>query len=310
MTESIPPGNRLSLFFICLRRSLMLLARNDPMRMAGATAFFTTFALPTIIFLLSQLFGLFIGRGNMGRGLIENISNTLGKEGAEQVRQVVKSIGGFDDSWYVIVFGCLFLVFIATTLLVEIKNSLNQIWQIAVKDHPGFLFALRARARSFALILLVGILFFADLVLESLEIVAGSYVNEIWPWGSQYFKSVFQNLVSVIIVAAWFIFIFRYLADGRPTWKACLVGGLITGILFIAGKLFLRFILVTSNIGALYGASGSFVLVLLFVFYSSFILYYGASFIAVYSEMRRLPINPGGNAYKYKIQKMKNQVAE
>lgn len=306
MTDNKTKGNELSLLFISLRRSLTLLAKNDPMRMAGATAFFTTFALPPIVFILSQLFGLFIGQGKVGRGLIENISNTLGKEGAEQVRQVVRSIRGFDDSWYVIVLGFLFLVFVATTLFSLIKNSLDQLWQISVKEHPGFLFVLTARARSFAVILLVGILFFADIFLESLEVIAGNYIDEIWPAGGQYFKSAIQNIASVVIVAAWFIFLFRFLADGRPTWKASIVGGLLTGILFIAGKLLLRFLLVSSNIGDLYGAAGSFVLVLLFVFYSSFILYYGACFIAVYSEMKRWPIVPGGNAYKYMIQKMNN----
>ncbi len=300
-------GNEISLFFSSLRQSFSLLGKNDPMRMAGATAFFTTFALPPIVFILSQLFGFFIGHGTVGRGLIENISNTVGKEGADQVRQVVRSIRGFDDSWYVIVFGFLFLVFVSTTLFSEIKSSLNQIWQINVKDHPGILFVLSARARSFAIVLLIGILFFANIFLESFEVLAGKYVDEIWPWGSMYFKSATQQIASVIIVAAWFILLFRFLADGRPTWKASLIGGLLTGILFIAGKLLLRLLLVNSNISDLYGAAGSFVLVLLFVFYSSFILYYGACFISVYSEKRQWPIVAGGNAYKYRIEKMKNQ---
>src|SRR4030095_1696073 len=306
MTENITKGNELTLFFVSLRHSFALLGKNDPMRMAGATAFFTTFALPPIVFILSQLFGLFIGRGKMGRGLIENISNTLGKDGTDQVRQVIRSISGFNDSWYVLVLGFLFLVFVATTLIGEIKNSLNQIWKTRLKEHPGFLVAVSARAKSFAVILLIGVLFFADLFLESLEVIAGNYIDEIWPWGSMYFKSAVQQIATVIIVAAWFILLFRFLADGRPTWKASLVGGLLTGILFIAGKLLLRFLLISSNIGDLYGASASFVLVLLFVFYSSFILYYGASFIAVYSEKKQWPITPVGNAYKYRIQKMKS----
>lgn len=307
MTESKTKTNELSLLLISLRHSFALLGKNDPMRMAGATAFFTTFALPPIVFILSQLFGLFIGRGNMDRGLIKNLSNTLGEEGADQVRQVVRSISGFSDSWYVIVFGFIFLVFVATTLFSEIKNSLNELWQISVKENPGFLFVLSARARSFGVILLAGILFFADLFMESLKAIAGNYVEEIWHWGSWYFKSAISQIASVIIVAAWFILLFRFLADGKPTWKASLVGGLLTGILFIAGRLLLRFLLVGSNIGGLYGTAGSFVLVLLFVFYSSFILYYGASFIAVYSERKQWPIIPGNNAYKYKIQKIKNE---
>ena len=299
MTENKTKGNELTLLFTSLRHSFALLGKNDPMRMAGATAFFTTFALPPIVFILSQLFGLFIGRGNMGRGLLENISNTLGKEGAEQVRQVVRSIYGFSDSWYVIVLGFLFLVFVATTLFGEIKNSLDQLWKINVKEHPGLLFLLSARAKSFAVILLAGILFFADVFLESVEVIAGNYVDEIWHWGSSFFKSAVHQIASVIIVAAWFILLFRFLADGRPTWKASVIGGSLTGILYIAGKLLLRFLLVKSNIGYLYGASGSFVLVLLFVIYSSFILYYGACFIAVYSEKKQWPIMPGSNAYKH-----------
>jgi membrane protein len=139
-----------------------------------------------------------------GGGLLENISNTLGKEGAEQVRQVVRSIYGFSDSWYVIVLGFIFLVFVATTLFGEIKNSLDQLWKISVKEHPGLLFLLSARAKSFAVILLAGILFFADVFLESLEVIAGNYIDEIWHWGSSFFKSAVHQIASVIIVAAWF----------------------------------------------------------------------------------------------------------
>ena len=272
--------------------------------MAGATAFFTTFALPPIIFIVVQLFGLFIGKGNMGRRLIENIADTLGKDGAGQVRQVIKNIRGFSDSWYVLVFGFLFLVFVATTLFSVIRNSLNQLWQINIKERPGLLFLLGIRARSFAIVLLVGILFFASLLFESLKLIAADYANEIWRGSGIYFKSVLGNIASVIIVAAWFILLFRFLADARPSWKASFIGGLLTGILFIAGRLVLRFLLVGSNIGHVYGTSGSFVLVLLFVFYSSFILYYGACFIAVYSEKNRWPIIPVSKAYNYRIEEV------
>ena len=250
-----------------LRGAVSLLRKNDPLRMAGATAFFTTFALPPIIFILGQLFGLFIDRRVIGRGLLERISNTLGADGAEQVRQVIRSIRGFSNHWYVIIFGFLFLVFVATTLFTIIKNSLNQIWLIGVKEHPGFLFSLSIRLRSFAVIMLIGILFFADLVFDSLGTMARNYVDEIWKGGGIYFKSLLNEIVSVIIVAAWFILLFRFLADGKPSWKASFVGGLLTGILFTAGRLLLRFLLVDSNISHLYGSSASFVLILLFVFY-------------------------------------------
>jgi membrane protein len=297
MTETKIKRNQLSLLSGCLRPSLALFSKNDPLRMAGATAFFTTFALPPIVFILAQLFGLFIGRRNMGRGLVENISHILGNDGAEQVRQVLRNIRGFSTSWYVIVLGFLFLFFVATTLFNVIKDSLNQIWFIGIKEKPGILFKLSIRLRSFAVILLVGILFFADLFFQSMQLLAGNYLDTIWKGSGIYFQSFLSHVASVIIVSAWFILLFHFLADGRPRWKAAIIGGLLTGILFTIGRFVLRILLIDSNIGKLYGASGSFVLILLFVFYSSFILYYGACFIAVYSEKKGWPVLPNGKAY-------------
>jgi membrane protein len=299
--------NELMILIKSLRDALTLFRKNDPLRMAGATAFFTTFALPPIIFILAQLFGLFIDRRMIGRGLLQHISNTLGKDGADQVRQVLRSIRGFNDNWYIIIFGFIFLVFIATTLFAVIKNSLNQIWQIGVKERPGLLFSLSMRMRSFVVIMLIGILFFADLVFDSLGTIARNYVDEIWKGGGVYFKTITNEIVSVIIVAAWFILLFRFLADGKPSWKASFTGGLLTGILFTAGRLLLRFLLVDSNVSHLYGSSASFVLVLLFVFYSSFILYYGACFITVYSQNKHWTIRLSSKSYNYKIEEIQEE---
>jgi membrane protein len=296
MREQKKP-NELILLLQCLRPSLKLFAKNDPLRLAGATAFFTTFALPPIVFLLAQLFGLFIGRRKVGRGLLDNISGVLGQEGAEQVRQVIRSIRGFGDSWYVTIIGFVFLFFVATTLFSVIKNSLDQLWQIGVRENPGWLFQLSIRFRSFAVILLVGILFFAGLLFESLEAAAGDTADAIFRGSGLFFKTLVGKLTGLVIVAAWFIVLFRYLADGRPCWKASVVGGILTAILFTLGKMLLRVLLVDSNIGSLYGPSGSIVLVLLFVFYSSFILYYGACFIAVYSRKKQWPVQPTEKAY-------------
>ena len=275
-----------SIFFGSLLPSFRLLRKNDPLRLAGATAFFTTFALPPIVFLLAQLFGLFLDPRTVGRGLIENLSDNLGDEGAQQVREVIRSIRGFDDSWYVIVFGFLFLFFVATTLFIVIKNSLNQLWEVKDKKYRGFVGDLFTRFRSFAVIMLVGILFFANLFFKSIESMGGKYLEGVFEGSSIYFKLVFSEISSIIIVASWFIILFRFLADARPVWKVAILGGLLTGVLFTAGRFVLRGLLIEGNVGELYGASGSFVLVLLFVFYTSFIIYFGASFIAVYSHKK------------------------
>jgi membrane protein len=113
------------------------------------------------------------------------------------------------------------------------------------------------------------------------------------------------KITGVIVVAAWFILLFRYLADARPPWKVAILGGCLTGVLFTLGKALLSYLMLRSNIGSIYGASGSLVLLLLFVFYSSFILYYGASFIKVYSEVKGKPLIPDAHAFQYELQELK-----
>ena len=149
-----------------------------------------------------------------------------------------------------------------------------------------------------------GILFFADMFFDSINSIAGNNMEEIWPGSGLYFETILSKIGTVLIVASWFTILFRFLADAKPSWKAAAIGGVLTGVLFIAGRILLRFLLLNSNIGSLYGTSGSLVLVLLFVFYSSFILYYGASFVAVYSENKQWTITPNSRAFQYKIEEV------
>ena len=272
--------------------------------MAGATAFFTTFALPPIVFIIIQLFGLFMDRRSVGRALMGQLVNTLGEDGAGQVRQVLRSIRGFSDSWLVIIVGFIFLIFVATTLFTVIKNSFNQIWQVGLKGGAGFTFQLKLRLRSLAVIVFAGILFLADVFVDSLEMVAGEYAEALLLGSGTYFKSALSEITGAAIVAMWFIVLFRFLGDARPTWKGAIIGGVLTGILFTAGKLLLWYLLINSNISVLFGAAGAFVLILLFVFYSAFILYYGASFILIYSSKLGLPIYPVGHAFSYTLKEV------
>jgi membrane protein len=274
---------------------------NDPMRMAGATAFFTTFALPPILIILFQLFTLFLSKRLVGRGLMEVLTDTLGKGGAAQIRQTTRGFNTLASNWYIAIAVFIFLLFVATTVFSVIKNSLNQIWNISVKEKPGILFNLRLRARSLAIILAAGILFLAGIFMDGFELIAGNYLEKIWPAWAGFFESTLNEIISIIIVTAWFIVLFRYLADGRPSWKVVLAGGCLTGILFSAGKTLLSLLMKNSNIGTLYGASGSIVLILLFVFYSSFILYFGASFIKVYAESLNDPLRLINKAYRYQL---------
>lgn len=271
------------------------------MRMAAATSFFTTFALPPILIILIQLFGLFIDPKMLSSELIGRLANIIGNTSAMQIETTLENFRNLSQNWYATLLGFIFLMFVATTLFAVIKDSLDQIWNIQLRPHPGIWFKLKQRARSMAVILLAGFLFFAGLLTEGLKVFLVDHVEDAWP-GAGVFFAVFANEVIFMLVATiWFSILFRYLTDGRPATRMALAGGLFTAILFTSGKLIIRWLMSFSKIGTIYGASGSIVLVLLFVFYSSFIFYYGGCFIRILSEAKKQPIRPIKEAFVYEV---------
>lgn len=304
IVNKIRTRNKLLYFLQLLGRSFTEIKKNDPLRMAGATAFFTTFALPPILIILFQVFTLFLSQRMVGAELARLLSDTLGNEVATEIRQTTRGFRNLAQHWYTAFPGFLFLLFVATTLFHVIKNTLDDIWNIKVKENPGLIFFLKFRARSMGIILAAGVLFFGGIILDGFEILAGKNIDTIWPGGGRFFTGAMNEIVSIIIVTTWFIVVFRFLADGRPSWKAVKAGGLLTGLLFSGGKTLLSFLMKNSNIGSVYGASASIVLILLFVFYSSFILYFGACFIKIYSEETGRPVEPRPKAHRFRLQKV------
>jgi len=284
--------------------ALSELKRNDPLRLAASTAFFTTFALPPILIILIQMFGLFFNRYTLKKELISRMADILGKTSAQQLKQVLDNFNSLSQNLYALTFGFIFLIFIATTLFSVIKNSLNQLWKIRVKRHPGFLFYLKLRGRSLLVILLAGFLFIMGIFVESIQAILGNYFYYLGPRAGNFLNGFINEILFIMVVTIWFSIIFRFLADGRPQWKAAFAGGLFTSLLFSIGKVILKTALSMSNISNIYGASGSIVLILLFVFYSSFIFYYGGCFIKAMSEDLKLYIKPVKEATRYRVQEI------
>ena len=289
-------------FLLLFRRALKEFNKNDPLRMAGATAFFTTFALPPILVILIQGLGLIFDRQAIRDHIFRSLTGIWGMESTQQVGQVLSSFRMLARNGWVITLGFLFLLFVATTLFLIIKNSFNQIWKIKVMHRRGLGPNLGDRLRSMAVIAVAGLLLVLGLVGETAQAFLGSYIRDYSPLFALYFNNVVNYIISIGIVTLWFAVLFRYLPDGRPTWGIALVGGFVTSMLFNIGKVLLRTLLQQSNVTNLYGASGSIVLIMLFVFYSSLILYYGTAFTKVWGIYRGRPIQPLHYANHYHLQ--------
>lgn len=285
-----------------LRLSLHLLIANDPLRLAGATAFFASFALPFILIILVQVLSLIFNRRTISHDLFVRLSGILGAESMKQVGTTIRGFRGLVKSGWAIAVGFIFMLFVATTLFRVIKNSLNQLWMIRIEPGQKLRMSLVGRLKSILLILFTGLLFVTTGVLESMQIIFGTYINEILPGFGIFFSGFLSFVISIFITMLWFGTLLHYIPDGRPSWKVTFASALLTSLLFALGKFVLKRLLIDSNIDKVFGPSGAFVLVLLFVFYASIILYFGAAFTKVWGIHVKSPITtlPHAVFYTYK----------
>lgn len=299
-----PTFQHFKFFFLTIKNTFNIFQKNDPLRLAGATAFFANFAIPPILIILIRLFGVFTDKRQLVSEIFNRLGNILDDQSITQIRLTLRNIRGLNQQWYITLISFIFFLFVATTLFNVIKNSLHQIWEIGNKDHPGFLFNLKLRGRSMVIIILVGILFFIGILLDSVQAIIGSFLHDSSPSFGLIITSIINQIVFIFIVTSWFTVLFRYLTNGRPTWKVALAGGILTGCLFTIGKYILRILLPLSNIGNIYGASGSIVVIMLFVFYSSLIFYFGAAYIKALSLSTKSPIIPKNGSFAYEMTKI------
>lgn len=182
---------------------------------------------------------------------------------------------------------------------------MDQIWSIGLKENSSFVFQMKNRGRSMVIIMLAGILFFVGILTDSFQAFIAAYIHAASPDFGNFLLSLLNQFLFMLIVTIWFTVLFRFLTNGRPSWKYARMGGLLTGVLFTLGKYILRIALPWSNIGNIYGASGSIVLIMLFVFYSSLIFYFGACYVKVLSETYKNPIRPIKGAFNYEIKEIR-----
>ncbi|NML21013.1 YihY/virulence factor BrkB family protein [Pseudoflavitalea sp. G-6-1-2] len=292
-----------------LRAAFREFKQNEPLRMAAATAFFATFAMPAIFIILIQVFGLVISPRFIGRSLVEALGGVIGPNSAAEVRHTLRSVRTLASTWYIASGGFIFLLFVSTTLFKVIKDSVNQLWKIRVVNGRGVMPQLKQRGISFLVILFAGIFFLATLMIEGGVAIAREQLDFL-PGKEAVVWSVFSQIVSLTVVTGWFTILFRYLPDGHTTWRVTMGGAFFTALLFTLGKFLLRFLLSYSNMSTVYGTSTSFVLMLLFIFYCAFIFYFGACFLRAWANHKQQPVVPNPHAESYILQQVKTETLD
>jgi membrane protein len=282
--------------------------RNDPLRFGASTAFFTTFALPPILVILTNVLGMLYNAEFIGRKLVLKLQDLFGSRGATQLYETLQKIQQIPTHWSYALLGMLFLIFVSTTLFIVVQKSLNELWHIRPKRKGQQLKKLvKNRAVSLAIILVSGILFLISLLVDSAVAYIGKGLESYLPTVTAWLIRLSNLVASYLFVTIWFAITFKYLPDAHLRWRPIWVGAAVTAALFTVGKFILNHLLINSKLGPIYGPSASILLIMLFVFYSSMILFYGASFTRIYANYAAFHIRPKSFARLYQLRHEKER---
>lgn len=286
-----------------IRKSFTTLRNNDPLILAAATAFFATFSVSPIIVILVNILGLYFQDEDIKNQLISKLESMFGQETSEYVSGIVSRVSSTKLDWVAAAAGFVFLLFVATTLLKVVKQAIHAIWHIRRKHTKQFAYRVRERVTGAGIILFTGLLLVISFLLDTSVTLLSSYIDEQFDGTHVFFIRLVNLVFSMSVTTVWFTSLFKVLPDARVDWGVAWTGGFFTAALFSIGKWLLGKLLLFNSLAQIFGPSASFVLILLFIFYSSFILYFGAAFTAVYAKAKNKPIHAGkwGESYELKF---------
>ena len=242
--------------------------------------------------LIIAIAGYFFGTDVVNKNLIDQISETIGSETALQIQDVLtKSTAEKSTTWGSII-GISVLLVGATGVFVELQKTLNLIWNVKVKPQNGVWLIVKSRLFSFGLILAIAFLLTISLVISTALVAVSNFISFESSQVMMTLYGILNFIISLLVISALFAMIFKILPDAKIEWKHVWLGSLVTGLLFTIGKMALAYYFGKADPASVYGAAGSIILILLWVSYSSMILFYGAEFTFAYAKMYSGTIAP------------------
>ncbi len=266
------------------------------MKLSASLAFYTIFSLAPMLIVIISLSGIFYGNDAIEGKIFSQINEFVGNEAALQIQEIIKNVQKSGGSKFAVFVGLITLGIGATGVFIEIQDSINYIWHVRAKPKRGWVKILLNRFISFSLVVSLGFLLIVSLIINGLMIALSSQLNKYFPDLTILFVNVFNIAITFAVISFLFAIIFKILPDVKIRWKEVSVGAMFTSILFMLGKYVIGLYLGQGELGSIYGAAGSLIIILLWVYYSSVILYFGAEFTQVYAEKMGCRIEPSDYA--------------
>jgi membrane protein len=267
------------------RQSFANFIDNKVFKLSAALAFYTIFSLPAMLIIMISVSDIFYGRAAIEGTLYQQISSFVGTDAALQIQQTIRGAALSPSGNFATIVGIVTLLFGATSVFSEIQDSINHIWKLKAKPRKGkgILKLILNRLLSFSLVISLGFLLLVSLLINGLMDALINRLTHLFPQLTVIMVYVFNLLVTLGITSLLFGMIFKVLPDARIKWSHVRAGAFTTAILFMAGKFLIGYYLGHSRLSSTYGAAGSVIVMLLWVYYSAMILYFGAVFTHVYA---------------------------
>lgn len=258
--------------------------QSDPFKLSAIVAYYAILSLPALIVIILNVVGSIWGRDIVQGELLAEISKALGQETAKTIRLMMVDRGDTDTSFFTSSIGVVVLIYGATGVFFQLQQALDTIWGVDPSENNTILNIIKIRAKGFGFILIIGFLLLISFVVTSLLSAFSSRLSLFLPKEFIKFFFVIDIVISLGAIYILFAALFKFLPSVYVRWKAVRVGAGLTAILFVLGKYVLAFYFNTMEPGSTYGAAGSIILVMLWVSYSSLILFFGANFTRVYAD--------------------------
>jgi membrane protein len=265
--------------------------------LAAALAYYTLFSLAPLLIIAIGIAGLVLGSSSRVKSeLFFQIQSFVGPDAAKTIQNLINNNSLLQTSAITTIIGLATLVLGASGLFIHIQQSLNIIWEVKPKPGSGLFFFIKSRLLSFAMIVGTGFLLFILVILSTLLSAIAQYFNFLLPAAIPW-QSI-EFIVSILLITLLFAVVFKTLPDVKVQWKDVWIGSFVTAVLFTIGKFLIGLYLSRSSISSAFGAAGSLVIILLWIYYSAQIFFFGAEFIQVFARYHGERIEPAEGAMR------------
>jgi len=281
---------------------------DNAMRLSAAVAYYALFSLTPLLAMGISVAGLVFGEKAARGETAEEFRRLAGANAGNAILSFLHGAGQRKASMLATFAGLLILLFGASGVFSELKAALNTIWGVTIKPGRAVLTMIRERLFAFAMVLSTGFLLLVSLALSAALSALGKFEPDLPSWPPSTLQFV-DNVISLLVATFLFALLFRILPNVELRWRDVGIGAAVTGFLFTVGKFLIGFYLGTTAIASYYGAAGSAIVFLLWVYYSACILFFGAEFTKAYVEKFGAGIKPDKRAM-FRTGKSANVLAE